>query len=167
MSRKANVLVHGSWRVIRGSVLLISCGLALAGWCAPAHDVAVLNSPTTLGQRYTKYFVDVADWLSLSCRVITEADLSDMWTVDDICKEAELLIIPCNDTIARYPAELIRSFAERGGVFLWRTVSRKGWRCRLASGRRERWCSTTRSIQTLPVFCPWKGSCRRRKSMRR
>ena len=78
----------GSRSVGRGSVLLVSCVLALAGWCAPAHDVAVLNSPTTLGQRYTKYFVDVADWLSLSCRVITEADLSDMWTIDDICKES-------------------------------------------------------------------------------
>ena len=118
MGKKVNVLGRGSRRARRGAALLVSCGLALAGWCAPAYDVAVLNSPTTLGQRYTKYFVDVADWLSLSCRVITEADLSDMWTVDDICKEAELLIIPCNDTIARYPAELIRSFAERGGRLL-------------------------------------------------
>lgn len=118
MCRKAKAFWLGSQRARRGAVLLASCGLALAGWCAPAYDVAVLNSPTTLGQRYTKYFVDVADWLSLSCRVITEADLSDMWTVDDICKEAELLVIPCNDTIARYPAELIRSFAERGGRLL-------------------------------------------------
>ena len=93
---------------------------------APAYDVLVLGSPTALGQRYTKYFAEVADWLSLKCRVATEADFSDMWTIDDVCKEAELLVLPCNETIGRYPAELVRSFAERGGRLLVANCLPKG-----------------------------------------